>query len=109
MTKPDNIERDYKIVPTTNRPAFRFRGTLVAAASSWRKGDYMWTVLKAYATVGGKWVVEKIGEVEPENKASRIVDVLVFGSEEEMTAKLGSGRLAEKLYSRLGFEEITIR
>jgi len=99
---------EYLLEPTNGRPAFRFTGEIAAEASSWRKNAHMWTVLKAYKTIGGKWVVESIGETDPDNQYNRLVDVFVFNSDEEMTRKIGHGRLAETLYTRLGFKEISI-
>jgi hypothetical protein len=99
---------EYLLEPTNGRPAFRFTGELIAKASSWRKNSHMWTVLKAYKTIGGKWVVQSIGETNPDNQDRRVVDVFVFESEEEMTRKIGHGRISEKLYTRLGFKEINI-
>jgi len=100
--------KEYLLTPTNGRPAFRFNGEFIASASSWRKNARMWTVLKAYRTAGGKWVIESIGETQPDNQENRKVDVLVFDTPEELTRKIGHGRLSEKLYVRLGFNEITV-
>lgn len=97
----------YTIQPTNGRPAIRFEGRLLAEASGWREGRKRWTILKAYQTKSGRWVIEQIGMTEFEGEET-FTDVLVFDNADEMTSKMGFTRLSEDLWRKLGFDTITI-
>lgn len=97
----------FTIKPTNGRTPVRFEGDLLAAVDGRRNNSVRWTELKAYRTKGGKWVIEQIGHTTVEDEET-FVDVLVFDNEEQMTGKIGYGRLAEKLWKKLGIEFATI-
>lgn len=105
----ENEFQEFLLTPTKGRPAFRFIGELIAEADSHRKGAHMWTVLKAYRTRAGRYVVESIGQPGPDTDPTWLArDVYVFDTVEQLTAKIGTGRVAEKLYRGMGITEITI-
>lgn len=97
----------HTIAPTNGRPKVQFEGELLAAVNGRRNNSDRWAELKAYKTNGGKWIIEQIGHTLIEGEQT-FVDFFVFDSESDMTAKIGSGRLAEKLWMKLGIETITI-
>ena len=99
--------KTFTITPTNDRPKVRFEGELLAAVDGRRKGALRWAELKAYKTKAGKWVIEQIGHSDVEGEKT-FVDVFVFESDDEMTGKIGFGRLAEKLWNKLGIDTITI-
>ena len=104
------MNQEYLLEPTNGRPAVRFTGELLATVSSKRKGAKYWTELEAYYTRGGKWIVASIGAVDPDNDEglTRHVDVFVFEDSDQLTRKIGHGRLSSKLYNKLGFDEVSV-
>lgn len=104
--------QEYVIEPTNGRPNIRFQGELIAQVSSARKDKYAWTELEAYKTKAGKWVIVSIGAVSEDapDHMETFVDVMTYDSDDtaKLTAKLGFGRLAEKLYRKMGITEVTI-
>ncbi len=99
--------KEYVLKPTNGKPDVRFTGVLEASVSSQRNGSTQWTVLNAYLTKAGKWVIESIGDTSLDYLERR-VSVYVFEYTEDMTAKIGFGRLAAKLYRELGIDEISV-
>jgi predicted XRE-type DNA-binding protein len=103
------VMQEYRFQPTNNRPAFTFTGELIAKVSSERPGSKQWTEIEAYKTRGGRWVVRTIGAIGADvDHLDHRENTLVFNTEEEFTRKIGTGRLAEKLYRDLGFVEIYV-
>ncbi|MDX5412824.1 MAG: hypothetical protein LPK02_07230 [Rhodobacterales bacterium] len=105
MTDSDTF---HTIQPTNGRPAIRFEGRLMAEVSGERPGQLRWAELKAYQTKSGRWIVEQTGMTTVEGEEV-FKDVLIFDTADDMTAKVGFGRLAEKLWMKLGFDTVTIR
>lgn len=106
------MTKDYVIEPTNGSPALKFTGELVASASSERNNSFKWTELEAYKTNGGKWVIVVIGAVNEgaEPHLKRLVEAHVFDANQtdRLTSKIGYGRLARKLYERMGINTVTI-
>lgn len=110
-TERDTMKtEEFLIEPTNGRPDVRFTGQLLASVSSARHNSTQWTDINAYKTTGGKWVIETLGQVSEDAPAHMEcrVNVLVFDNTEDMTRKVGFGRLAEQLYKKLGINEVTI-
>jgi len=103
------VLKEYRFQPTNDRLAFKFIGELIAKVSSERSGSNQGTVIEAYKTRGGRWVVRTIGVIgaDSDNFDHR-ENTLVFDTEEEFTRWIGTGWLAEKLYRELGFVEIYV-
>lgn len=91
------IERD-------NGKALRFKGTLLATASSHRDNCYgRWTYLELYRTAKGKYIAVSQAITQWEGE-SNIINSEVFETEKEVMDFFGDGWLARKIYSDAGFD-----
>lgn len=101
------------ILENDNAPGIRFKGELIAeasssanrASSSYSGATGRWTELKLYRTAGGRYVAQSIGYTQWTGEHTRyttracetVADVIEF---------FGRGWLAKELYRKAGIEDV---
>lgn len=107
-------DKDIITLKIDNAPSLRFRGDLVASASSSdnnASGDYSgstgrWTELELYKTAGGKFVCHEVGRTRWQGEHDRC-EGRVCESEAEVIKFFGHGWLAKELYNDAGIADVT--
>jgi len=101
------MTQEYTLYPTDDRPSITFEGELLADITHKRNNSVRWTEMRSYRTLAGKLIVEVAGVTNMENETLR-TSVYIFNTVEQMTRKLGFTIASEKLYRKMGIDNIVI-
>lgn len=101
------------ILENDNAPSIRFKGELIAEASSSANrasGSYSgapgrWTELKLYRTAGGRYVAQSVGHTQWQGEHTRYA-AQVCETAADVIAFFGHGWLAKELYDDADIEDV---
>jgi hypothetical protein len=80
---PEGEMLQRRLVPTRG-PVHRFKGKLIAEASSWREGKARWQECRLWETEGGAWIAELMGASDAGSERDiTTVTVVTPGATEE--------------------------
>lgn len=100
----DDEYREYHI-EATHTPSRKFRGKLLASASTWREGADRWKEMRLYETEGGRWVLHSIGHTTIEGETT-FHSAIIFKVFDKLRTRLGQSSLGMDLAELAGIEPI---